>query len=61
MDELKPCPFCGSKRLRLHVIDICEFAFKCMKCNAVGSPALDEVAAIAKWNMRHDPEADDGR
>jgi Lar family restriction alleviation protein len=47
--KLKPCPFCGSKRL-----EICRghtWAFvKCLDCKALGPEYMTVNQAVEKWN-----------
>jgi len=51
MDELKPCPFCGSS-------DIAEsrwvsgWTICCYDCDAEGPHALTIKEAVEKWNDR---------
>lgn len=53
MDELKPCPFCGSTDLRMYIFeeDDHDVYIKCIECfgqiNARG-----RENAIAAWNRR---------
>lgn len=53
--QLKPCPFCGSKNVKVHGYD--KFWVECEECNCEGpSPSTgvfyDEESAIAAWNRR---------
>lgn len=70
MDNLKPCPFCGSKRVGLdfahggmmHYIDrYGNEAFtpnihnvKCLECFARTNSYADPEMAIRAWNRRND-------
>ena len=59
MNELKPCPFCGSKaKLEVWFDEMDElFAIKCQKCAAM-SDSWDRPRkenAITEWNTRTDP------
>lgn len=51
MDELKPCPFCGSKNLTI-VDGFGEKYVGCMECAAVGPSADTEKEAFDAWNRR---------
>lgn len=61
MSELKPCPFCGCKRISVESIEnrINQFFttvyFLCcqnMDCHTEGPADLGESGAIEKWNTR---------
>lgn len=53
-DELKPCPFCKSKRL---VVKSMFASFvRCLDCNATGPEGLSNREAADKWNKRAEPE-----
>ena len=51
MDELKPCPFCGSKEVRADK-DGMWWTVGCTDCFAEGPSDLGESGAIAAWNER---------
>lgn len=46
-NKLKPCPFCGSKK----VIDVNGWV-QCLKCNASGPDSYDHMEAREAWNHR---------
>lgn len=50
MDELKPCPFCGST----HVSNagFWRFAIKCHHCGAKSKPSSNWDDAVESWNSR---------
>ena len=52
MDELKPCPFCGSR----YVVSVYCWIVKCCRCGAHGAAGQTRKEAIEAWNRR----ADDG-
>ena len=57
MDELKPCPFCGSKsRVVCRLYDNDRSWVHCGDCFALGPPRDTQVAAIAAWNRRAEEE-----
>lgn len=52
-NELKPCPFCGSKRI--HLVDASELGnnwVRCDNCETEGPCHLTEQNAIEAWNRR---------
>ena len=53
-NELKPCPFCGSKTNMMSLFGMTEF--KCNKCGALTSFVGKErkAQAIETWNRRAD-------
>lgn len=53
MEELKPCPFCGSSS-ELCVIggDECGWYVECFNCFATGGDAGTRDKAIDAWNTR---------
>lgn len=63
MEELKPCPFCGSDEPLMHNVEI-EHNGKWLKryevyCNNCGARTLrvrQEESAILRWNRRADDE-----
>ncbi len=65
-EKLKPCPFCGSRRVRIVSVGIKYerdhyWRVKCDSCHTYGSyEAMRNVnsreAAEAKWNTRAEPE-----
>ena len=58
-NKLKPCPFCGSKR-----IDIASngkvYVCYCTNCKASTNTAAREEDAIYLWNKRAEPERKNG-
>lgn len=55
-EELKPCPFCGSKNLCL--IRNSWYWVQCNNCLAEIGVQESEKDAIEKWNRRADDEID---
>lgn len=59
LKDAKPCPFCGSKKLKW--IDIggeSSWLVGCKECEAEGPHENDgerEHAAVERWNRRHSP------
>ena len=53
--ELKPCPFCGSKKI---VVKNGKYAWwvKCDDCGTEGAIKLKKAVAIEAWNRRADNE-----
>jgi Lar family restriction alleviation protein len=57
IDELLPCPFCGSKELTpLHDDWVVgqEFAIRCVGCGCLGPRALTRPEAMKRWNRPSD-------
>lgn len=55
MEELKPCPFCGSCDIAVNfdILDYGEEYFcECNKCGSTSSNRLNKENAIATWNTR---------
>lgn len=61
--ELKPCPFCGGKRIRLGKVGFDEVFAECEKCGVCiyGGIVIDVItdkqkrsAAVELWNRRAD-------
>lgn len=60
--KLKPCPFCGSKRIKVEQLEYDEddawygfdvAGYYCMcPCGASGATNKNKLAAIALWNTR---------
>jgi len=74
MAELKPlpCPFCNGIAREIYAIQEdgeASYSVMCTECGtAIFRPRIAEwdsyrtrTEAIAAWNRRYDPEADDGR
>lgn len=62
-EELKPCPFCGSKveiaESSEYMSDVCDYFVYCNNCDSswlLGSGWTDYTAAtlVCKWNQRTD-------
>ena len=54
MDELKPCPFCGTSD-RVHVrvqIGDTWFHVECANCDSRTTASRDKAKSIAAWNRR---------
>ena len=51
MDRLKPCPFCGSKDIKLYGNHRDSFWFRCNKCASIDSYDT-ERQAVRAWNKR---------
>ena len=51
MDRLKPCPFCGSKDIKLCGNNRDSFWFRCNKCASIDSYDT-ERQAVRAWNKR---------
>lgn len=66
MNELKPCPFCGSRNIKM---DKCSKRVRCANCYATSGliakfrkeNMTDDEAAICAWNTREDYAENDGR
>jgi len=57
-DELKPCPFCGSKDIQIHdwaSAQILPFV-ACDECGAAGPSDRDALEAQELWNLRAELE-----
>lgn len=54
MDELKPCPFCGSKEVRMRFDSVIEsYYVTCKKCGAEVSQFYGlKDEAVEAWNRR---------
>lgn len=50
MDELKPCPFCGSKSIL--VTKPTTWQAWCTSCKAIGPWKIEKRDAIEAWNKR---------
>ncbi len=52
-DELSPCPFCGSKDIRVdNLIDPDDFFVHCMECWIQQIADYTREEAIRRWNKR---------
>lgn len=59
--ELKPCPFCGSTRVRVMYSDINKaHVVYCTNCKTSTNIAVREEDAIYLWNKRAEPERKHG-
>jgi len=55
MTELKPCPFCGSRDVKLLKILSC-YSVMCNQCNSTTDDYFDdEKGALEAWNKRPSP------
>lgn len=53
VEELKPCPFCGSKKLEVcYTVDYEERLVSCNDCDADGPMCSTREMAIEAWNRR---------
>lgn len=52
MAELKPCPFCGSDKIRLTNWGL--YRCWCVNCLAKAADEISEKEAIKAWNRRAD-------
>lgn len=55
IEELKPCPFCGSDCVGLASADRKDSKLKhvgCFNCGACGAVFFNEKEAISAWNRR---------
>ena len=51
MDEIQPCPFCGSDELSIEdAVD--EWTVHCDECFAKGPTGPTEAIAYERWNFR---------
>ena len=55
MEELKPCPFCGSKSVTVCELYPSSYA-RCRACGAEGSLCSSHDEAAAVWNRRTYPK-----
>lgn len=53
MEELKPCPFCGSSNVVLYEMNPNSYA-RCRGCGAEGSLRSSHDEAAAAWDSRTD-------
>lgn len=59
-EDLKPCPFCGSKNIRFKdTRGWLETCGECEDCGALGPDGdIDDVSsAVAAWNTRTPPDS----
>lgn len=50
-EKVKPCPFCGSKKLT--IVNYLGYYIKCSRCFAgYGFERCTRVVAIEHWNLR---------
>lgn len=61
-DKLKPCPFCGSKRLGIELDELSTlgmaFCVLCKNCLTKGPMSDDDEIAIDLWNRRAEVKCD---
>jgi Lar family restriction alleviation protein len=56
MDELKPCPFCGSTRLTVRQNELLSIdGVQCLDCWAYEPELPEGMSAVERWNMRATP------
>ena len=53
--ELKPCPFCGSEKVKVYD-HFWKYSVNCLGCGASTGISDVEKEAIEKWNRRPEPE-----
>ena len=53
MEELKPCPFCGSSNVTMHELNPNSYA-RCRGCGAEGGLRDSHDKAADAWNRRAD-------
>ena len=54
MNKLKPCPFCGSDSVKVHIPYIVEalYQIQCYGCNCTTALYRTENEASNRWNTR---------
>jgi transcription elongation factor Elf1 len=57
--ELLPCPFCGAEKAYCEIGGLYAWC-KCGQCGAESSAQTSPVKAIAAWNARVHPVAQEG-
>lgn len=55
MSELKPCPFCGSEKVKVYD-HFWKYSVNCLDCGTSTGISDIEKEAIEKWNRRPGPE-----
>ena len=55
MEELKPCPFCGGKNVRIHKSELGVCWCTCFQCSSSGAVSKNEQEAAKAWNRRDEP------
>lgn len=50
--ELKPCPFCGSEKIKLWGDGVKAYWCQCQHCMASTTSDYKKDEAIKAWNMR---------
>lgn len=55
-NELKPCPFCANRKIKIRGGEHYGFYAICFSCWAQVGPKVDRDAAISDWNMREGKE-----
>jgi Lar family restriction alleviation protein len=53
MDDIKGCPFCGSKQIAILFDEGCCW-LECWRCGVTSPAAESRAEAIAIWNRRSD-------
>lgn len=54
MSELKPCPFCGSEKVKVYD-HFWKYSVNCLDCGASTGISDIEKEATEKWNLRQEP------
>ncbi|MBD3400792.1 MAG: restriction alleviation protein, Lar family [Candidatus Coatesbacteria bacterium] len=49
--EVKRCPFCGSRSVRLHGQPGGDWSVECLACNAWGPYCPSREMAVKEWNQ----------
>ena len=54
-EELKPCPFCGDKAVKVEQNG--KFITECIRCpSSISIPMFSKKTSAIYWNTRHIPE-----
>jgi Lar family restriction alleviation protein len=52
MSELKPCPFCGCKKIRMHYSNNGAHSIYCNNCNVETCTSGGTDRCVTEWNTR---------